>query len=201
MSDAMPAFRAVADPSLARLGLAGAWVDVWLGDTGLILADAGDARVDIPFDAIDRARFGYRTRRLSGRVYDTRLWTHRARRPLLLRLAARETNPGYEGVARGLAAAIAARRGVGTVEVGVDWGWALACAAAAAAFVGYDAWATVQSIREGEPLWVVLIFPFIALILGGGFGYGFVRLLRPRRLSRLDQLEPFIGKEARHWLF
>jgi len=197
----MPAFRAVADPSLARLGLAGAWIDVWLGDSGLILADSGDARVDIPFDAIDRARFGYQTSRMGGRIYDTRLWTHRAPRPLLLRLAARETNPGYEGVARGLAAAIAARRGLGAVEAGVDWGWALACAAFAAAFVGCDSWATVRSIREGEPLWVVLIFPAIALILGGLFGYTFVRLYRPRRLDRLDQLEPFIGRDSRPWLF
>jgi hypothetical protein len=48
-------------------------------------------------------------------------------------------------------------------------------------------------VREGEPLWVVLTLPVIVLIAGGAVGWAFLSLYCPRRLSHLDQLEPFVG--------
>lgn len=201
MTDAMPAFRAYGGSSLGRLGLGRGFVDVHLGPDALILADLDGRRVDIPFDAVDRVRFGYDTRRSGGRLYEMRVWTHRARRPLCFPHAIRDTSPGYEGVARGLAAAVAARRGPGAVEGGLGWSWALFYGAFAAGIAGYGAWATAQFVREGEPPRVVLIFPLLVLILGGLVGYGFVRLYCPRRLTRLEDLDPFVGIEKRPWLF
>jgi len=98
----------------------------------------------IPFDAVDRVRFGYETLRDGGRLYDTRLWTHRARRPLLLRHAVRDTTDGYEAVARGLAAAVAARRGIGAVEGGIGGPWSLFYGLSALSFLTYGAWAALR---------------------------------------------------------
>jgi hypothetical protein len=201
MTDAMPAFQACGHSSLRRLGLGPGRVDVCLGADSLILADSDGRRVDIPFDAVDRVRCGYDTRRSGGRLYEMRVWTHRARRPLYFLHAIRDTSPGYEGVARGLAAAVADRRGPGAVEGGLGWSWALFYGGFVAWIAGYGAWATARSVRDGEPPWVALIFPLIVLILGGLVGYGFIRLYCPRRLSRLEDLDPFIGLEKRPWLF
>ncbi|HEY0311840.1 MAG TPA: hypothetical protein VGC56_05035 [Allosphingosinicella sp.] len=109
MAEEAPAFRAAANRSLAQLGLAGDWVDVRLGASVLTVADSTGRRVDIPLDAFDRARFGYDTGRLGVRTYDMRLWTGRAPRPLLFRHSGRYSMGGYAAVARGLAAAVAAR--------------------------------------------------------------------------------------------
>jgi hypothetical protein len=193
MAEETPAFRAAANRSLAQLGLAGAWVDVGLGASVLTLADSTGRRVGIPLDTFDRARFGYDTSRLGNRTYDMRLWTDRAPHPLLLRHSGRYDMPGYAAVARGLAAAVAARRGIRAVEGGLSWAFALVYAGFVLGVLGYTAWATVQSVREGDPLWVVLALPLIVLIGAGAVGYGFVSLYCPRRLSRLDQLETFVG--------
>lgn len=193
MAEDAPAFRAAATRSLTQLGLAGDWVDVSLDASVLTLADSAGRRVDIPLDAFDRARFGYDTSRLGDRTYAMRLWTDRARRPLLLRHNGGYSRPGYAGVARGIAAAVAARRGIGAVEGGLSWAFALIYVAVVAGILGYSGWATIQSVREGEPLWVVLALPLIVLTGAGAVGYGFVSLYCPRRLSRLDQLETFVG--------
>jgi uncharacterized protein YneF (UPF0154 family) len=42
-------------------------------------------------------------------------------------------------------------------------------------------------------LWIVLIFPPVALIMGGLIGYAVVRSYCPRRLGNLDQLDRFVG--------
>jgi hypothetical protein len=39
----------------------------------------------------------------------------------------------------------------------------------------------------------VLALPLIVLIAAGAVGWAFVSLYCPRRLRRLDQVEPFIG--------
>jgi len=41
----------------------------------------------------------------------------------------------------------------------------------------------------------------IVLVLTGVLGTAFVRLYCPRRLKRLDQLDPFVGKQKRPRLF
>lgn len=197
----MPSFRAGAPRGLGPLGLAGRWADIRLGADALILAGTDGRRVDVPFDAVDRVRFGYQTSRTGGRFYEMRLWTHRARRGLLLRLIDRETTPGYEAVARGLAAAVAARRGIGAVEGGLGWAWALFYGGFAVGFLGYGGWVELQFIRAGIAPAFVLAYAAMVLAVGGTVGYGFVRLFCPRRLSRLDQLEPLIATEKRLWLF
>jgi hypothetical protein len=140
---------------------------------------------------VDRVRFGYDTGRYSERYYEMRVWAHGARRPLFFLHIVRGSSPGFAGVARGLAAA--ARRGIGAVEGGLGWIWAMLCAGFVAGITGYCAWASVQSWREGEPLWIVLIFPPVALIMGGLIGYAVVRNYCPRRLTGLDQLDRFVG--------
>ena len=193
IAGATAAFRACGHGSLSRLGLDRAWVDAYLGPASLILADADGRRVDIPFEAVDRVRFGYDTGRYSERYYEMRVWNRGARRPLFFLHVFRDTSPGFAGVARGLAAAVAARRGIGAVEGGLGWTWAILCAGFVAWITGYCVWASVQSWREGEPLWIVLIFPPVALIMGGLIGYAVVRAYCPRRLGSLDQLGRFVG--------
>lgn len=197
----MPAFRAYRDASLARLGFARGFVDVYLGPDSLILTGDSGERTDIPFDAIDRVRFGYDTLRTGGRRYEMRVWTHRAPRPLFFLHMVRDTTPGYEAVARGLAAAVAERRGIGAVECGLGWPWALFYGGFAIWITLYCGWAMVRSLEEGEPAWVALLFPAIAAVLGGLFGYGYVRLWGPRRLRGPEELDPFVGKERRSGLF
>jgi hypothetical protein len=119
VAGATAAFRACGHRSLSRLGLGRAWVDAWLGPASLILADADGRRVDIPFDDVDRVRFGYDTRRLGGRDYQMRVWADGDRRPLFFLHIFGGASPGFAGVARGLAAAVAARRGIGAVEGGL----------------------------------------------------------------------------------
>jgi hypothetical protein len=151
VAEETPAFRAAPNRSLAQLGLAGDWIDVQLGASVLTLADSSGRRVDIPLDAFDRARFGYDTSRLGDRTYTMRLWTGRARRPLLLRHNGAYSMPGDAGVARAIAAAVAARRGIGAVEGGLGWAFAIVYAAFVSGVLGYTAWATLQSVREGSP--------------------------------------------------
>jgi hypothetical protein len=193
VAGATAAFRACGHRSLSRLGLGRAWVDAYLGPASLILVDADDGRVDIPFDAVDRVRFGYDTERFGARDYEMRVWANGARRPLFFLHIFRDASPGFAGVARGLATAVAARRGIGAVEGGLGWTWAILCAGFVAWISGYCAWATIQSWREGEPMWIVLIFPPVALIMGGLIGYAVVRNYCPRRLGNLDQLDRFVG--------
>jgi hypothetical protein len=183
VAGATAAFRACGHRSLSRLGLGRAWVDAWLGPGSLILVDADGRRVEIRFDVVDRVRFGYDTGRYSERTYEMRVWTHGARRPLFFLHVFRDASPGFAGVARG----------IGAVEGGLGWTSAILCAGFVAGITGYCAWASVQSWREGEPLWIVLIFPPVALIMGGLIGYAVVRNYCPRRLSSLDQLGRFVG--------
>jgi hypothetical protein len=197
MAEMIRAFRAAATRSLAQLGLSGAWVDASLGASVLTLADSAGSRIDLPFDAIDRGRFGYDTSRFGSRTYDMRLWTQRTRRPLLLRHIGGDSMPGYAQVGHGIAAAIAARRGIGAVEGGLSWAFAIVYAAFVLCILGYSAWVTVQGVREGDPLWFLLSFPAMVLLAAGAVGWGFVRLYCPRRLSRLDQLDAFVGGTER----
>ena len=201
MSEGAPAFRAVGHRSLARIGLAGPAVRVALGEGGLGLGDDGGGRVDIPFEAIDRVRFGYRTLRTGGRLYDLRLWTHRAARPILLRNAVRDTTPGYAALARGLAAAVSQRRGIGSVEAGLDWGDAVFYLVIFLPFAAYGAWASIDGYRKGFPPLFMAMVPAITLGVSGAWGCGLVRLWRPHRLKRLADLEPLVSKEKRPWLF
>ncbi|MBV8686734.1 MAG: hypothetical protein JOZ90_03710 [Alphaproteobacteria bacterium] len=204
MSDA-PAFRAVLLSGDEGEGPGGGGLrgglDVGLAPDALVLAGGDGRRVAIPFDAIDRLRFGYQTSRMGGRFYDMRVWTHRSARPLLLRVAAREPEPGYPVLARALASAVAARRGVGAIEAGIGWGDALFNPGIFLPFVACGLWGSFVGVRDGYPLPFLLLLPAVTLGVGGMFAYGFVRLWRPRRLRRLDELEPLVSSEARAWLF
>lgn len=199
--EAGAAFLALGHRSLARAGLDGAGVDVALGPGSLVLAGGRSGRIEIPFEAIDRVRFGYDTSRLGGRIYDMRVWTHRARRPLFLRKAGRDGGEGYAELARRLAAAVAERRGVACVESGLGWGGALGRFLPVLPFVGYGAWASVEGFRRHFPLPFLVVLPACVFVVGGMLGYAFLRLWRPRRLSRLEQLEPYVAPGAHVRLF
>jgi hypothetical protein len=196
-----PQFQAVCTRGAPAPGFDPAFLDVVLTATGLLLVPAAGERLEIPFDAIDRLRFGYETSRMGGRFYWMRVWTHRDRDPLVLLVAGRDTSPGYEAVARAAAAAVAGRRGIGSVEGGLGWGGALFLPLLFLPFFALGSWFSVLGFLEGQPLPFVIGLPTVVLSIGGIFGYGFLRLWCPRRLKRLDDLDPFVSKEKRPWLF
>jgi hypothetical protein len=138
---------------------------------------------------------------MGGRFYQMRVWANGARDPLILLVAGRDTSPGYVGVARAAAASVAARRGVAAVEGGLGWGGALYLPLLLLPFVAYASWAIVQGFVEGFPLLFLIVLPAVLLLVGGTVGYGFLRLWRPRRLQSPADLEPFVSKDARPWLF
>ena len=100
------------------------------GETRVRLADGvvrivgEDGAVDIPVSAITRLRLGFDTTRYSGRIYQMLLWTDRTSRPLRL-ASVRADRAEFADVARRLAAAVAAARGLGAVEGGLSWPAAL----------------------------------------------------------------------------
>jgi hypothetical protein len=196
-----PNFRALSHRTLAAAGLRGPFVEVILAPAGLLLASAAGERLEIPFAAIDRIRFGYETSRLGGRFYQMRVWSNGARDPLVLFAAGRDASPGYAAVARAAAAAVAARRGMAGIEGGLGWGGALYLPLLLLPFLAYAGWASLQGFVEGFPLLFLIVLPAVLLLVGGTVGYGFLRLWRPRRLESLAELEPFVSKDARPWLF
>ena len=116
----MAAFRAIRNRGLAAAGLGKTGVDATLaGDTLLLRGEAGE-RLDIPLASITRLRAGYEPNRYSGNLYQMRLWTSAAPRPLKLATIHKD-EADYAIIARAIAATVERTHGPGAIEGGVGW--------------------------------------------------------------------------------
>lgn len=167
------------------------------GNTLLLRGGAGE-RLDVPCAAITRLAAGYEQNRYSGKLYQMRLWTSAAPRPLTL-AKVHSDEADYAVIVRSIAATVERTHGTGAIEGGLGWGDALryplglsvamilATFAANADQIGPHR----DSLPTTALMMAVIWVPILAVILWLLF-----RPSRPRALRALSDLDHFLPRQG-----
>ena len=169
-------------------------IDVAYGADGLVLYGMGDARLDVPWSSIGKARIGYSSSRYSTPLYRMTLWTSAAARPLRLTSIHRD-EPAFAAMARTVAVRTLGARGQGALEGGLNWWDALQLPIAFAALMVLGTLGAIADNRHpkpGDTTNTVLMMLGITLAIEAVFLVISVIPMHPRALASVDRLERFL---------
>lgn len=179
-------FTALGNRSVARFGLSGDQVQVDVADRALSLAGSDGGSLRILASATERVRFGYFQGKYR-RVFNASIWQMGKPQPLVVEPIAQDAL-AYGAAMREFAQAVAAARGIASLETGISG----VAAVMMLIFlmlppVGLTVTAFVFVDGANWPLRAGMVA--MAALLAAAGTWLYVKRQRPRGLERLDQID------------